>query len=136
MTFLELFKALESDLGSHQVPLNHAATGLKDLFDSSPLHHDFMKRLAQAIYTANACRRVDDPVERAATFGAVGPLRVEVLRSERTDVDLFHVIEELCVVLDRSFGTAPVAPPLPKRVQLAQVIELAPFRRRRLKSLA
>lgn len=136
MTFLELFKALESDLGYHQVPLNHAATGLKDLFDSSPLHHDFMKRLAQTIYTANACRRVTDPVDRAATFEAVGPLRGEVLRSERTDVDLFHVLEELCVALDRSFGVAPAVREPPKRVQLAQVIELAPFRRRRLRSLA
>lgn len=136
MNFLELFKSLESDLGYHQVPLNHAATGLKDLFESSPLHHDFMKRLAQTIYAANACRRPTDTVERGATFEAVGPLRVEILRSERTDVDLFHVIEDLCVALDRAFGAAPVRPRHPERAPIAQVIELARFRRRRFKSLA
>lgn len=136
MTFLELFKALELELGYHQVPLNHAATSLKDLFDSSPLHHDWMKRLAQAIHTGNRCRHLSDPVERERTFEAVAPLRVEVLRSERTDVDLFHVVEELCVVLDRIFGPVPAARAAPKRHEPAQVIDLAPFRRRRLKSLA
>lgn len=136
MTFLELLRKLEASLGYHQMPLNPAAKNLKDLFESSPLHHDLMKRLAQAIYSGNRCQRLSDPVERETTFDAVAPLRLEVLRSERTDVDLYRLIEELCIALDRSFGRLAYIPHEPKPAVLAQVIQLARFRRRRLKSSA
>lgn len=136
MTFLELLKKLETHLGYHQMPLNAAAKNVKEIFESSPLHHDLMKRLVQSIYSGNHCRRLSDPVERDTTFEAVAPLRLEVLRSERTDVDLYRLIEELCVALDRSFGPLARPPEEPKPASAAQVIQLAPFRRRRLKSLA
>lgn len=137
MTFLELLRKLEAQLGYHQVPLNPGAKTLKDLFESSPLHHEFTKRLAQSIYSGNRCRRLNDPVERETTFDAVAPLRVEVLRSERTDVDLYRLIEELCVALDRIFGPLDPSPTArPESPAPAQIIELAPFRRRRIKSLA
>jgi len=137
MTFLELLKELEARLGYHQIPLNAGATSLKNLFESIPLHHDFMRRLAQAIYSANRCRTLRDAVEREATFEAFAPLRLEALRGERTDVDLVRMIEELCVALDQIFG--PVAPARARRKLSvpAQVIDLARFRRRRwLKSPA
>lgn len=135
MTFLELLKKLEAHLGYHQMPLKVAPKSLKDVFEGSPLHHDLMKRLVQSIYSGNHCRRLTDPVERGATFEAVAPLRLEVLRSERTDVDLYRLIEELCVALDNIFGPLARLPEEPKPVIAAQVIELARFRRRRLKSL-
>lgn len=137
MTFLELLEQLESHLGYHQVPLYSGATSLKNLFESSPLHHDFMRRLAQSIYAGNHCRRLHDPVDRGATFEAVAPLRLEVLRCDRTDVDLVRLIEELCVALDRIFGPVASARAGRKFPTPAQVIDLAPFRRRRfLKSPA
>jgi hypothetical protein len=137
MTFLQLMQQLEACLGYHQLPLNPAATAIKDLFESSPLHHDFVKRLTQSIYTANRCRRLSDPVEREATFDAVAPLRLEVLRSERTDVDLFRTVEELCAALESIFGVS-ASPKLSRApARPAQVIDIARFRRRRLmKSLA
>ena len=136
MTLLELLRQLEAQLGSHQLPLNSAAKSIKDIFESSPLHHDFMKRLVQAIYTGNGCNRLTDNVDRDRTLAAIAPLRMEVLRSERTDVDLYRLIEELCTSLDKAFG--PVARPVaaPKVNITAQIIQFASFRRRRVKSLA
>jgi hypothetical protein len=136
MTFLELLKHLEAHLGYHQMPLNATPKSVKDVFEGSPLHHDLMKRLVQSIYASNRCRHLRDPVERGNTFEAVAPLRLEVLKSERTDVDLYRLIDELCVALDHIFGPLAPLPDEPKAVSAAQVIELARFRRRRLKSLA
>lgn len=136
MTLLELLQQLEAHLGAHQLPLNPAAKTVKDVFESSALHHDFMKRLVQAIYTGNGCNRLTDTVDYARTLEAIAPLRLEVLRSDRTDVDLYRLIEEICLALDTVFGPIArrVAPP--RVVVNAQVIQLAPFRRRRIKSLA
>jgi hypothetical protein len=94
-----------------------------------------MKRLVQSIYAGNCCQCLGDPVERAATFEAVAPLRLEVLRSERTDVDLYRLVDELCVALDDAFGPhARRGTEREKTAPQAQVIELASFRRRRIKS--
>lgn len=137
MTLIELLRRLEAQLGYVQLPLNPHATSIKDVFESIPLHHDFMKRLVQAIYTANSCTRLHDPVDRAKTFDAVAPLRLEVLRSDRTDIDLYRLTEETCAALDRAFG--PVDPPPARRTRpevYGRVIQLSGFRRRRLKSLA
>lgn len=136
MKYLELLQQLEVHLGYHQLPLNSAATGMKDIFESTPLHHEFVRRLVQSIYTGNRCRRLSDSVEREATFEAVAPLRLEILRSERTDVDLYRTLEELCVALELIFGPGASAAPARRSVSPAQVIDIAPFRRRRLKSLA
>jgi hypothetical protein len=138
MTFLELLQKLEAHLGSHQMPLNTAAKNLKDIFETIPLHNELMKRLVQSIYAGNRCRHIGDPVERAATFEALAPLRLEVLRSERTDVDLYRLIEELCVALDSAFDPLPRAAGIEhlKPAGAGQVVELASFRRRRLKSRA
>lgn len=133
MTLLELLRRLEARLGYHQLPLNPAPKNLKDVFESIPLHQEFMQRLVQAIASGNRCTRLGDPVDRARTLEAVGPLRLEVLRSDRTDVDLYRLTEETCAALDRAFG--PVEPRPPKKpapAVVAPVIQLARFRRRRL----
>jgi len=137
MTLIELLRRLEAQLGYVHLPLNPHAKGIKDVFESSPLHHDFMKRLVQAICTANGCGQLHDPVDRTKTFEAVAPLRLEVLRSDRTDIDLYRLTEETCAALDCAFG--PVDPPPAPRTKpevYGQVIHLSGFRRRRLKSLA
>ncbi|MBI3899362.1 MAG: hypothetical protein HY308_13840 [Gammaproteobacteria bacterium] len=138
MKFFELMQQLEAHLGYHQIPLNAGATNLKNLFECSPLHHELMMRLTQAIYSGNRCRRLSDNIEHNVTFEAIGPIRLQVLQSPQTDVDLFRLINELCVIVDRSFG-----PAAPHRTDEdvpptnAQIIELAPFRRqRRLKTWA
>lgn len=131
MTFLELLKKLEAHLGSHQLPLNPAAKTTKNIFESIPLHNDLMKRLVQSIYASNRCQRLSDPVERTKTFEAVAPLRLEVLRSERTDVDLYRLMEELCVALDDAFGPRARQAASHKPATEAEVIQLAAFRRRR-----
>lgn len=138
MNFYELLKRLEATLGYHQIPLNPSARGIKDLFECSPLHHELITRLAQAIYTRNSCRKITDNVYREPSFNALSPIRLEVLRSPRSDVDVHRLVEELCVVLDRIFRESRSTPPaVPARKPSAQVIAIEPFRRsRRLKSLA
>lgn len=134
MTFLELLQQLEAHLGYHQLPLNARAANIKDIFESSPLHHDFAKRLVQSLYTSNGCQRLADPVEREATFEAVAPLRLEALRNDRTDVDLVRTIEELCAAIETIFGARDTARPVRAAARPGQVIDIAPFRRRRLRS--
>jgi hypothetical protein len=137
MTFLELLRTLEARLGYHQLPLNPAAATLKNLFESSPLHHETMMRVVQAVYAGNRCRKLSDPVERTLTQEAIAPVRLELLQSKRTDVDLYHFIEELCVALDEAFGPTAPRPATVTTPHKADVIQLAPFRRgRRLKTSA
>ena len=131
MTFIELLRQLEAQLGYHQLPLNPAASTIKNIFESSPLHHDFIKRLAQSIYTGNRCQCLTDDVERAPTFDALAPLRVEALRHARTDVDLVRAIEELGVALNTIFGASDAPPQEQPATEPGQVIDITPFRRRR-----
>ena len=128
MNFLELLRALEAHLGYHQLPLNAAPTSIKNIFESSPLHDNFAKRLVQSIYAGN------DPVERTATFDAVAPLRLEALRHDRTDVDLARTIEELCTALHTIFGAGDAIPKALPPAEPGQVIDITPFRRRRARS--
>lgn len=132
MNFLELLQKLEAQLGYHQLPLNPSATTLKNLFETIALHHELMKRLTQAIYSANRCRTLTSPVERDATFDALAPLRLEVLQSKHTDVDLFRFIDELCIALDLAFGRAVLPDTLPAEEppRTGEVVQMAPFRRR------
>jgi hypothetical protein len=134
MSFLELLQQLEAHLGYHQLPLNPHATNVKNIFESSPLHHDFAKRLVQSLYTSNRCQRLTDPVEHKATFEAVAPLRLEALRNHRTDVDLVRTIEELCTALESIFAAGGEPRPVRPAIEPGQVIDITRFRRRRLRS--
>ena len=141
MNFVELMRHLETRLGYHQIPLNPAARGIKDLFENSPLHHDLITRLAKAIFSENQCRRLEDPVARDVTFRALSPIRLEALRSNSTDIDLYRLVDELCSALEQIFASESgvqskrTAPRGPKNQ--AEVISLEPFLRvRRIKSWA
>lgn len=132
MTYRELMRYLERRLGYHQVPLNPAASGMKDLFESSPVHPELMTELARAIYTANRCRRLDDGVERLATLEALGPIRLKRLRAASTDVDTHGLLEALCEALSEAFGEEPEPAPRPTPAPpSAEIIPLEPYRRRR-----
>ena len=141
MNFKELLAQLEERLGYHQFPLNPAATNIKDIFESSPLHHDLMTRLVRAIYVSNACRRLIDPVDLDKTLQALAPIRQEALRASAADVDLYRVLNDLGVSLNGIFvqnktgQKSSAANPRARRT--AEIITLASYRRSRpLKSLA
>lgn len=139
MTFRELMQQLEAQLGHHQIPLHPAAAGVHDLFEFCALHHELMTEIASAIYKRNDCRSLTDPVTRAATLDALAPIRLRVLRSPKTDVDLFHLVEELCRRVDAAFGAneAVTKSSAAETVRgRATVISLDRFRARRLRSLA
>lgn len=139
MTFKELLQQLEACLGHHQIPLHAAPAGMHDLFEFCALHHELMTEIAMAIYKQNGCHGLGDEVTRAATFEALSPIRLRILRSPRTDVDLFHLIEELCRAVDAAFGireSAAKRPDSDPARHRAPVVSLAQFRARRLRSSA
>jgi hypothetical protein len=130
MNFKELLAQLEEHLGYHQFPVNPAATHIKDVFDGSPLHHDIMTRLVRAIYVANACRRLIDPVTLDKTLAALTPIRLEALRSATTDVDLYRVLDDLGASLGEIFAENSVREKTPAAPvqRSAQIIPLATYR--------
>ncbi len=139
MNFRELLEKLEHHLGSHQVPLNSHARGIKDVFESTPLHPEFMTRFVRALYQGNTCRTLTDPVGRAASFDALAPLRLERLRAATTDVDVHRLLDELCVALDEAFTQHPASKPPPTAPRIKRTAEIIPFdsfHRRRLKTSA
>lgn len=95
MTFRELLEELSRRIGQHQIPLNPAATELRGLIDSGAVHYELITQITTAIYTGNRCRRLADPVTRDATFAALGPIRLAVLRSPRTDVDAYALMDRV-----------------------------------------
>ena len=143
MNFKEFMQQLETRLGYHQIPLNPTARGIKDIFEGSPLHHDLVTRLVRAIYAENRCRRLTDAVNRESTFNALSPIRLETLRSQSTDVDLFDLVEAFGDAITKSFADdAAYHRPPPETREFeerseAEVIRLEPYlRERRLKSWA
>lgn len=95
MTFRELLEELSRRIGNHQIPLNPAATELRGLIDSGAVHYELITQIATAIYTGNRCRRLADPVTRDATFTALGPIRLAVIRSPKTDVDAYALMDKV-----------------------------------------
>jgi len=140
MTFAELLQRLEGQLGYHQIPLNPAATALRDVFESGPLHHDLLTRVVREIYRSNRCRHLRDAVTRDGTFNALAPIRQSLLGAASTDVDAFHVMDDLCRAVAHIFTETEgqrVARRLQPRPARAQVIDLMPFlRARRFRSWA
>jgi hypothetical protein len=115
MNFYQLLQQLEDRLGYHQLPLSPGATGIRDIFDGTPLHHDWMVQLVRAIYAENGCRNLTDPVQRPQTFKALAVLRQQALRASATDIELRTLVEEIGEILNEIFTelavkAAPVAP--------------------------
>jgi hypothetical protein len=143
LTFAQFVRHLERRLGHHQLPLNPSATGIQDLFESCALHHELMMRLVQEIYKKNKCEKLSDTVTRSATFDAVAPIRLEILRGPHTDIDLYNLMEDLCAAINAAFGGDPTRPqskktPIPSHgvaQDTQRVVELSRFRRRKINSL-
>ncbi len=139
MNFKELVKQLRDRVGYHQIPMNPDATTTRDLFESCPVHHELIKELMQAIYKANGCRKLADTVRRFETFSALEPIRLQVLRSGKTDVDQVALIEELCGAIDLAFVESEPQddrPPSSPGERSAEVISLERFRYRRYRRRA
>ncbi|MGW8248620.1 MAG: hypothetical protein ACWGOV_10980 [Acidiferrobacterales bacterium] len=103
MNFIELFRHLEHGLGYHQFPVNEEATELSQIFDSSAAHHDFVVRLAHEIYKANHCQKLQSPVTRGKVEQVLSAIRVEILDGKKTDIDLYHFIEDVCFAVNDYF---------------------------------
>ena len=57
MKFIQLIEQLARHVGTHQIPLNPAATQRQGLIESSALHYELITQIVGAIYTRNRCRR-------------------------------------------------------------------------------
>ncbi|MBI5613052.1 MAG: hypothetical protein HY942_08335 [Gammaproteobacteria bacterium] len=137
MTFKELTQCLADEIGYHQVPLNSHAHQVNDLLEGCALHHELMQRLMGAIYRNNGCRKLVDGVTRAATLDAVAPIRLDVLRSPRTDIDTKRLMDDFCQAIARIFDNEPAQSAHQQgtakavvRAKYGQVISFDPYRRR------
>lgn len=108
MNFIDLFSYLENRLGYHKFPVNTQAGDLPELFDSSATHHDLVVKLAHKIYKANHCQKLQSPVQQEKVEQVLSLIRVEILDGKRTDIDLYHFIEEICVVVYEYFTRTEV----------------------------
>ncbi len=134
MNFFQLLQHLEERLGYHQLPLNPAATTLRDLFEGTPLHHEWMTQFVRAVYAENRCQRLTDSVTLAETFKALAVLRQQALKASTTDVDLRALVEEIGETINAAFADNATAinPPTAPTGSGAEII---PFRgRRRLRA--
>lgn len=136
MTFIELIKHLAQRLGQHQIPLNANAVELRRLLDSSALHYELMTRILRSIYERNHCRSLNDAVDSDATFEALAPIRLDVLRSPRTDIDVYRLMEDFCVAIAMVFDNKANHPALAKKSRIldnatepGELIKLTPRRR-------
>lgn len=135
MNFIEFVDYLVRRLGHHQLPVRPDARALKELIESSALHYELVKRVLAAVYSANGCRRLTDPIQMNATLDALAPVRAEVLESTRTDVDRYHFMENLCMAAGEAVGVPP-GTPIPAAARSverpkAAVIPIDRFRARR-----
>ena len=132
MTFIELLRQLENQLGNHHLPLNPNAGVYKELFEGIPVHHDVIRELIGAIYAANGCRRLTDPVDKEKCFAAVGPQRRDVLKRPTADVDVYRLLDDFCQALDQSFGADPISKKIPdEEPPVGEIVQLDTGRRRK-----
>lgn len=137
MNFYRLLQDLEERLGYHQLPLNAGASGLRDILDGTPLHHEWMVRFVRAIYAENRCRKLDDPVSPAETFKSLADLRGHALRAANTDVDLHGLVEDIGEALKEIFAEDSSKTTTAARPETSADAEIIPFEsRRRLKTSA
>ena len=131
MTYLQLLQHLEQQLGHHQVPLNPAARSLPELLAGGAVHQDLIKNVSVRLFKQNRCQKLSDAVNAAASLEALVPIRLEVLRSQQTDVDLFHFIEALCAAVDGYFRHPEPAPRAAVARALPQAAQVLAFKRSR-----
>ncbi|MEE8388929.1 MAG: hypothetical protein V3R65_10160 [Acidiferrobacterales bacterium] len=138
MTFKQLIEYLENQLGYHQMPVDPRAQGLRDLFESCPLHDRLTKQLARGIFKRNRCQRVSDPVYQDKTEAVLTEIRNYVHQGKDTDIDRFNYIEDFCQAVHEFFtaGNAPQNETTPSSADTpvsAQIIDFDRYRLRKLR---
>lgn len=141
MQFLTFMQLLETHLGTINVPLNTNARHLKELFETSPLHHDFMVQFAKFIYKQNRCTHLKADISKASTQQALSPLRLKALKSEHTDIDIYSFIDDLCFAIEAIFSDEDIQSQeaslnAAKDNRGADIIDFSQRRQRRLNSRA
>ncbi|MEK7759064.1 MAG: hypothetical protein AAB304_05625 [Pseudomonadota bacterium] len=106
MTFRELIEQLAKRIGQHQLPINTSATELRGFIETGAVHYGLVSQVVIAIYSGNRCRRLTDPVTRDASFESIEPIRLTVLRSPKTDVDAYVLMESMCAEVAHVFNTS------------------------------
>ena len=107
MSFRELIEQLARRIGQHQLPINTSATELRGFIDSGAVHYELVTQVVTALFTGNRCRCLADPVTRDASFEAIEPIRHALLRSPKTDVDAYGLMESVCAEVARIFNASP-----------------------------
>lgn len=143
MKFLTFMQSLETQLGYLYVPLNSDAGHLNELFETSPLHHDFMVQFAKFVYKQNRCTHLKAEIDKSNTQKALTPLRLKALKSTNTDIDIYSFIDNLCFVIDAVFSeedkdnnVTAAATDTRDNAKSADIIDLGLVRQRRLNSRA
>lgn len=145
MTFKEFVDKLEQRLGYHQIPFNPDATRIQDVLDSSPVHGDLVVRVLRAIYKQNGCQSLLHPVTQEKIDHALVPIRLDVLRSKKSDIYAVQLMDELCHAVKSITAHTKDSPinelPIPhnrRSNSVKKAAQIIPFNtyRRRLKSWA
>lgn len=138
MNFRALADFLEERLGSHQFPINHRATALRELFEGCALHDELSKQLLRNIYKRNACHHLDDPVRCDHTEAALMEIRTGLLANKRgMDIDKYNYVEDVCLAVSDFFRSGDPDADTPSSnappVSSAEIIDINRYRLRRLK---
>jgi hypothetical protein len=116
VSFIELFCFLENRLGYHQFPVYAQAKEISELFESSAAHHELVVRLARDIYKANHCQKLAWEIDKVKTEAVLTRIRLDILNGNKTDIDLYHFIEDICVAVYEFFtGTEHDTPSIAQR---------------------
>jgi hypothetical protein len=105
-TFRRLIEFVAERLGGHQVPLRHSAREIRDFLLPGAVHDDLLKRMVSRLYRANRCGHLDATVDWELTLDTLGEMRIELLRSPRTDIDQYGFIEDFCAGASAFFPDA------------------------------
>ena len=93
--FRNYFEQLEAHLGALLVPIQHGATGPRQIVTTEALHADLARKAAVEIYGENHCRGMESPVRLFPTLDALGRLRFKTEDSNTTDQASVEFLESL-----------------------------------------
>ena len=93
--FRNYFEQLEAHLGALLVPIQHGATGPRQIVTAEALHADLARKAAVDIYRENQCRGMESPVRLFPTMDALGRLRFKAEESNTTDQASVEFLESV-----------------------------------------
>ena len=93
--FRNYFEQLEECLGALLVPIQHGATGPRQIVAPEALHTDLAREAAVQIYSGSQCRGMNSPVHLLPTLDALGRLRFKAEEANTTDRPSVDFLESL-----------------------------------------